>query len=104
MKPQELLDLITAQMGKNEEDDIFSDSDSTHDSYSSGLLTDDDENEGNDELISEDNSDKVKAKSNQKIVHREWKKVARELIKEAEMEAKRAEEEAKKKGNFDDMI
>lgn len=94
MKPQELLDLITAQMANNDEDDLFSESDSTHDSYSSGLMTSDD-----DDLISEDNS-----KENRKEIHKEWKKMARELIKEAEKEAQQAEELNKKKGNFDDML
>ena len=63
MKPQELLDLITAQMKNgDDDDDLFSESDSTHDSYSSGLMTSDDDDVDN--LISEDNS-----KENRKYFH-----------------------------------
>ena len=91
MTPQELLDLIGVQMENSGSDD------STHDDFSDGLLTSDESDD--DDLISEDDS-----KENKKIVHKEWKKMARELIQEAELEAKKAEKEAKKNGDFDGMI
>lgn len=75
MTPDELLELLKAQMG-NEDDEENSESDSTHDSFDSELLTDDDSD------LSEDNS------AQKKLEYKDWKKVAKEMIKEAEREAK----------------
>jgi len=94
MTPDELLELLKAQMG-NEEDDENSESDSTHDSFDSELLTDDESDQ--DGLISED----ISSSSQKKLEYKDWKKVAKEMIKEAEREAKSAEKRNKHNKDFD---
>merc|ERR1711879_362224 len=98
LTPEQLLEMVKNQPGTDSDSD-----DSTHDDFSSDLedlMTDDDDDDAN---MSDDDDNKPR----KKLTHTEWKKVARELLQEAEIQAKKAEEQTKKleqkHGKFDDF-